>query len=241
MSSIQGSLVRAYLYKAVWTLTETSGSGEYYLRVGAETSGVITMGSSTGANIQTLLLAMTQFTAGDVTVTGDAGGDFTITFLADYAFSGIGVEIANADATAVVAVARTFQTTLVTKSEANGYYKMGVETSLDVNMEIENQDVTSKDSDSWRETESQIRQIGLSASNFYASTENYDKLVGQYKLSLPVVICYTEPNVTGTEQIQNFGVYNINNITQNATFGTNVEFSADFQLTGSPTRVVTGA
>lgn len=241
MSQVQGSLVRAYLYQSVWTLTETSGSGEYYLRVGAETSGVITMASSTGANIQTLLLAMTQFSSGDVTVTGDAGGAFTISFLADYAFSGIGVEIADADSTAVVAVARTFQTTLVTKSEANGYYKMGVETSLDVNMEIENQDVTSKDSAGWRETKSQIKQLGLSASNFYTSTENYDKLVGQYELALPVVICYTEPDVTGTEQVQNFGVYNINSINQNATFNQNVEFSADFQLTGSPTRVITGA
>jgi len=235
MSQVQGSLVRAYLYKAVWTLTEISGGGEYYLRVGAETSGVITMASSTGADIQTLLLAMTQFTAGDVTVTGDAGGDFTITFLADYAFSGITVEVADADATVTATVARTFQTTLVTKSEGNGYYKLGAETSMDKNMEIENQDVTNKDSDSWRETKSQIRQVGLSTQNFFLSTENYDKLVGQWKLSLPVVICDTEPNVTGTEQIQNFGVYNINNITQGATFNQNVEFTADFQLTGSPT------
>jgi len=239
MSQVQGSLVRAYLYKALWTLTVTTTStDDFYLRIGSETSTAI-KDTDDGAAIQTILRAMTQFAATDVTSDGDAG-DITISFIGDYAFSGIGVEIVDADATVTATVARTFQTTLVTKSEGNGYYKLGAETSMDKNMEIENQDVTNKDSDSWRETKSQIRQVGLSTQNFFLSTENYDKLVGQWKLSLPVVICDTEPNVTGTEQIQNFGVYNINNITQGATFNQNVEFTADFQLTGSPTRVTTG-
>ena len=240
MSQVQGSLVRAYLYKALWTLTVTTTSGDdFYLRIGSETSTAI-KDTDDGAAVAVILQAMTQFTATDITSDGDAG-DITIYFIGDYAFSGITVEVADADATVTATVARTFQTTLVTKSEGNGYYKLGAETSMDKNMEIENQDVTNKDSDSWRETKSQIRQVGLSTQNFFLSTENYDKLVGQWKLSLPVVICDTEPNVTGTEQIQNFGVYNINNITQGATFNQNVEFTADFQLTGSPTRVTTGA
>ena len=239
MSQVQGSLVRAYLYKALWTLTVTTTSGDdFYLRIGSETSTAI-KDTDDGSAVAAILQAMTQFTATDITSDGSAG-DITIYFIGDYAFSGITVEVVDADATVTATVARTFQTTLVTKSEGNGYYKLGAETSMDKNMEIENQDVTNKDSDSWRETKSQIRQVGLSTQNFFLSTENYDKLVGQWKLSLPVVICDTEPNVTGTEQIQNFGVYNINNITQGATFNQNVEFTADFQLTGSPTRVTTG-
>ena len=239
MSQVQGSLVRAYLYKSVWKLVISTTSGnDFYLLIGAEKTTAIA-DTDNGAAIQTILRAMTQFAATDVTATGDPD-NVTISFIGDYAFSGIGVEIADAAATVTATVARTFQTTLVTKSEGNGYYKLGAETSMDKNMEIENQDVTNKDSDSWRETKSQIRQVGLSTQNFFLSTENYDKLVGQWKLSLPVVICDTEPNVTGTEQIQNFGVYNINNITQGATFNQNVEFTADFQLTGSPTRVTTG-
>lgn len=232
MATVSGSIVKAYLYKGVWTLTAT-GTGGFNLRVGGTLSALI--------DIDTLALDVagvlrTILGKDNYTISG-AGSPLTITLAGDYAFSGISFGIENATSGATVSIVRAFPTVITTASEANGFYIMGAESSLDKTYNIESQDITNKESGGWKTSESQIRSISLSTQNYYLSTGNYDKLVKQFEKKLPVIICDIEPDVTGTSHIQNYGVYNINSLSQGAVSNEVVDFTADFELTGEPTRI----
>ena len=235
--SKQGSLVRLYLYKAVHTLTY-SGTGAFYLRIGGDLTAEITDTADIVDSIQSAL--DTTLGAANYTFAGGSSSPWTITLIEDYAFSGIPFEVASADAGVTVSIARTFPaSTADAKTEANGYYKMGAETSLDKNFDIESQNVTSKDSGGFTQTESQIRTIDLSGSNYYISTGYYSALRKQFELLYPVVICDIDPDVNGSsEQLLNFGVYTMTGLQQGSTHNQVVEFSVDFQLTGEPTAVI---
>jgi predicted secreted protein len=236
MAKVNGGVVRAYLYKSVWTLTVGSSGGDTYkLRIGGETTAAIADTASASA-IQAAVRALDQFEDTDVTVTG-ASSPFTISFIGDYTFSGIGVEVVDVAATVTVSVARSFPTIITNPTEANGFYIMGAESSLDKSYSLESQDITNKESDGWKESESQIRSITLSAQNYFMSTADYDKLQKQFEKNQPVILCDIEPNVTGTSHIQNYGIYIMNSLNQGGVHNQVVDFTADFELTGEPTRV----
>jgi len=69
------------------------------------------------------------------------------------------------------------------------------------------------------------------------STADYDKLQKQFEKNQPVILCDIEPNVTGTSHIQNYGIYIMNSLNQGGVHNQVVDFTADFELTGEPTRV----
>ena len=227
MATIQGNLVRLYLYKAVWTLTY-SGTGEFKVRVGDTLTAAQDV-SSVDATLEAAIEGIIG--ADNVTVTGGSS-PLTIEFAEDYSFSGINLEVEDADATATVAIARTFPASITTATEGNGFYKMGAESSFDKTFGMETQDITNKDSGQYRETASQIRDIALTASNFYLSTENFSALRKQWELGYPVIICDVTP-----EQYQDYGVYNMTNLSQTSNVNEVVGFSVDFTLTGSVTEL----
>lgn len=226
MSTLNGSLVTLYLYKAVWTLTY-AGTGGFKLRIGDTETATITDTADLGDSLESAL--DTVLGAGNYSVSGT----YDITLLEDYAFSGINFEIAEADSGVTVSIARKFPTAITTASEANGFYIMGAETSLDKTMTIESQDVTSKSSGGWKESASQIRSIAHSSANYFMSTENYKALKKQFELLNPVIICDIDPDIATTKHIQNYGVYVINSLAQSAVHNQVVDFTADFELTGS--------
>lgn len=65
------------------TLTDADGTDKFTLTYGGETSGEIAY-DATAATVKTALEAMTAFAVGDVTVTGSAGGPWTIRLVGTY-------------------------------------------------------------------------------------------------------------------------------------------------------------
>lgn len=225
--SVKGKLVKAYLYKAEWTITY-SGTGEFKLRVGNTLSnaiGVSTIVADLGTELTSILGSTGYSLSG-------SSSPITITLAEDYAFSGISFSVEEADATVTVSLSRKFPSSITTPTEGNGFYKLGSETSLDKNYEIETQDITSKDSEGDRETVSQIRGVSMSPTNFFTSTGNFEALRKQWELSLPVILCDITP-----EQYQNYAVYNMTSLSQGATVNQVVDFTAEFERTGSTTQL----
>jgi len=235
MALRNGNLVLLYLYKGVWTLTE-GGSGTYKLRVKNEETTDLTIGTSDAAAIQAALLALTVFDTGDVVVTG-VSSPYTITLGGDFACSGIEIEISDAEATATIAIARSFPTTHATISEANGFYQMGAEYNLDKTFDLEIQDVTNKNSSGWKESVAQVRSSTLSASNFFMTEKHFSYVKEQWLNSNPVIICDVDPQEDTGVQNQNYGVYNITSLQETSNQNAVVEFSASFELTGAITEV----
>ena len=66
------------------TVTGTPTGGDYKLGFGDQTTGVITYNSS-AADVQTALRALSNISATGVSVTGSAGGPYTVTFANEYA------------------------------------------------------------------------------------------------------------------------------------------------------------
>lgn len=235
MALRNGNLVRLYLYKGVWTLTE-GGSGTYKLRVDGEETAVLEIGVDGASQIQSALLALDVFDTGDVAVSGTSS-PFTITLGGDFLCSGIPIEIADADATATITIARSFPATHATVNETNGFYLMGAEYNLDKSYDLEIQDVTSKSSSGWKESVAQVRSSTLSASNFFLTEENFTALKNQWMGLHPVIICDIDPQEDTSVQNQNYGVYNITSLQETSNQNGVVEFSASFELTGSITEV----
>lgn len=233
MSEIQGSLVKLYLYKAEWTLAY-SGTGSFKLRIGDTLSPTITDMAELADSLDSALGSVLG--SGNYTITGSSS-PFTITLASDYAFSGIGFSVEDAEAGVTVSVERLFPTSITSPTEGNGYYKMGGQTSLEKSYSNETQDVTDVDSYPYRKTVSQIKDITLTSSMFYLTEANYEALVKQYELLNQVILCDLDPSQSGGDQKQNFGVYTINNLTHSSNFNEVVAFNAEFALSGEPTAV----
>jgi predicted secreted protein len=234
MATRQGSLVRLYLYKAVWSLSWT-GSGNYVLRCNDANTASMESDTTTVAQLQAQFDSLVG--AGNSVVAGtDTVSPYTITFAADYLFSGIPIEVVSTTATTTV-VARVFPSAPETHSEANGYYLMAAEYDLSKSMDLEIQDVTSKSSGGWKESVGQIRSWTLNPSHYFLTDGNFDALLNQYNLPQPVIICDVAPTETAGTQDNFFGIYNILNLTEQSSQNAVVDFTANFELTGEPTEV----
>lgn len=234
MATRQGSLVKLYLYKGVWSLAWT-GVGDYFLRVGGTLTGSINTDATTIAQIQTEL--DTILGATNCVVTGsNFVSPYTITLAVDYLFSGVGFEVASTTAT-TMAVTRTFPAVPEAHTEGNGYYLMGSEHSLAKSMDLEIQDITNKESGQWKESIGQIRTIALNPSHYFLTEKYFSALYNQYKIAQPIIVFEILPTQTFTTQDDSYGIYNILNLTENSTQNTVVDFTANFELTGEPTEI----
>jgi len=232
---MQGSLVKAYLYKAEWKLTYSGSSGAFKLRVGNEETANIDV-SIVPSELETALEGLSFFSSGDVSVSGSSS-PVTITLTGDYAFSGIPFEIASADSGVTVSIARSFPSSPLSLTEANGFYTMGLETNFEKSRDQDTQDITNKESGRFKETVSQTRTITLNADYFYLTTANYEKLKNQYELGYSVVICDVSPHTTTTNQDLCFSTCNITSLSKTASYNEVVAFTASFEVTGEPTTI----
>ncbi len=106
------------------TITGSPTGGTFTITVDGQTTGGIAYNAA-AATAQTALEALSNVAAGDVTVTGSAGGPYTLTFAGSLAYKSLTVSSSGASLTGGTAPAAT--TTVVTAGDPSDYAATAVD------------------------------------------------------------------------------------------------------------------
>lgn len=173
------------------------GSGNFTLTFDGETTGNIA-DTDDGAAVETALEALSNITAGDVSVSGAAGGPYTITVLSTYAgtrptISGTAVTLTS------VTVANAGLTNITTLAAGR---------TNTINRGTDEADLTSKDSNGYHEGLPTIRNWSFDFTHLLVESDaSLADLENAYTLNLPLQVRMQTPagnNYRGVGHLTSF-------------------------------------